>query len=126
MAGPLIFVLVLGVVGVFAYLGWQAKQKRRSALRLFALQQSMEFSAADPFGIPGSYPFHLFRLGDGRGCENVMAGQWKGLPVKEADYWYYTESTDSKGQRTKTYHHHSVVVADITCSLPTVSVEKEN
>jgi hypothetical protein len=126
VAGPLIFILILGVIGLAAYFAWQAKQKRREGLRLFALQQGMQFSTADPFGIPASYPFHLFGLGDGRGCENVMAGEWKGLPVKEADYWYYTESTDSKGHQTKTYHRHSVVVAALTCVLPHVSVGREN
>jgi len=121
-----IFALILAIAGVVAYLGWRAKQNRREALRSFALQQNMEFSVADPYDIPGSYPFHLFRLGDGRGCENVMAGTWHDLPVKEADYWYYTESTDSKGGRSKTYHHYSVVVADLACMLPWVSAEKEN
>jgi hypothetical protein len=126
VAGPLIFALIFAVVGVVAYLAWQAKQKRREALRSFAVQQDLEFSIADPYGIPGSYPFHLFGLGDGRGCENVMTGTWRELPVKEADYWYYTESTDSKGHRTKSYHHFSVLVADIACVLPQVSLEKEN
>jgi hypothetical protein len=126
VAGPLIFVLILAGVAVVAYLGWQAKQKRRAALRAFALQLGMEFSVADQYDIPTSYPFHLFGLGDGRGCENVMTGKWHDLPVKEADYWYYTESSDSKGHRTKTYHRYSVVVADLACELPWVSAEKEN
>jgi hypothetical protein len=126
MAGLLLFLLVFAVIGVAAYFAWQAKQKRREGLRMFALQHDMEFSVADPYGIPIAYPFHLFGLGDGRGCENVMAGVWHGLPVKEADYWYYTESTDSRGNRTKSYHRFSVVVADVACFLPHVSMEKES
>jgi hypothetical protein len=126
VAGLLIFVLILAVLGFVAYLGWQAKQKRREGLRGFALQQGMEFSVADPYGMTIAYPFHLFSLGDGRGCENVMTGTWHELPVKEADYCYYTESSDSKGHRTKAYHRYSVVVADLACTLPWVSAEKEN
>jgi hypothetical protein len=126
MAAVLIFVLILAVVGAVAYLGWQAKQKRRAALRSFALQQDMEFCAPDPYGIPIAYPFHLFRLGEGRGCENVMTGTWHGLPVREADYWYFTDSSDSQGRRAKNYHRYSIVVADLACQLPWVGVEKEN
>jgi hypothetical protein len=121
-----IFIVILLALGAAGYLAWQAKQKRREALRLFALQRGMEFSASDPYDIPGSYPFHLFGLGDGRGCENVLAGTWQAMQVKEADYWYYTESTDSKGNRTKSYRRFSVVVADLACVLPRVTVDKEN
>jgi hypothetical protein len=65
-------------------------------------------------------------MGDGRGIENVMSGAWQELPVKEADYWYYDESTDGKGNRTRTYHRFSVVIAELQCFLPQVSVTKEN
>ncbi|TMK81669.1 MAG: DUF3137 domain-containing protein [Actinobacteria bacterium] len=64
-------------------------------------------------------------MGDGRGCENVLSGTWDGLPVREADYWYYTESSDSKGGRSKSYSYFSVVVADLDCSVPRVSISKE-
>jgi hypothetical protein len=126
VAAPLIFIVFLCVIGIVAFLGWRAKQARREAAALFALQQGMQFSAADPYDIPATYGFHLFGLGDGRGCENVMTGEWHGLPEKEADYWYYTESSDGKGHRTKTYHRYSIVVADLACVVPHVSVEKED
>jgi hypothetical protein len=122
----LVFLLILAGVSAALVLAWRAKQRRREGFRMWALQHDMEFSVKDPFDIPGSYPFHLFGLGDGRGCENVIWGTWQGLPVKEADYAYYTESTDSKGNRIRSYHHFTVVVADLECSLPRVSVEKEN
>lgn len=122
---PLIFILILAGVAVIAYLVWRAKQKRREALALFALQRGFEFSRSDPFDLP-RYDFHLFRMGQGRGCENVMWGKWQDLPVKEADYWYYTESTDSKGNRTRSYHRFSVVLAELSCHLPDVTMERED
>jgi hypothetical protein len=124
--GIVIFLVFVAALGAGAYLAWRAKQRRREESHAWAVQHDLEFSAADPFGIPMVYPFHLFTLGDGRGCQNVMSGAWQGLPVKEADYWYYTESSDSRGSRTKTYHHFSVVVADLECFLPRVSVQKES
>ena len=121
----LIFLAILVAVGALAYVAYRAKQRRREELALFAFQHGMQFSHDDPYDLT-SHDFRLFQLGDGRGCENVMAGTWQDLPVKEADYWYYTESSDSKGQRTRTYHRFSVVLAEMGCTLPHVSVEKEN
>ncbi|HEY3210863.1 MAG TPA: hypothetical protein VGL18_13945, partial [Actinomycetota bacterium] len=60
-----------------------------------------------------------------RGCENVVWGEWHGLTVKEADYWYYTESTDSEGHTSRSYHRFSVVLSDLPAFLPRVSIEKE-
>jgi Protein of unknown function (DUF3137) len=54
-----------------------------------------------------------------------MAGSWQGMPVKEAYYWYYTQSTDSQGRTSRTYHYFSVVLADLARTVPGVSIEKE-
>ncbi len=121
--GALIFILIMVAVGAAALFAYRAKQKRREALATFALQNGMEYAMADPFNL-AAYPFHLFSLGDGRGCENVVWGNWQGLPVKEADYWYYTETTDSQGHKTKSYKRFSVAIADLQATLPEVRVEK--
>lgn len=120
----LVFVLILAAVAAAVIHAFVQKQKRREALAMFALQNRLEYSRVDPFGLSG-YAFHLFGLGDGRGCENVVWGDWHGLTVKEADYWYYTESTDSKGHTSRSYHNFSVVLADLPAVLPRVSIEKE-
>jgi hypothetical protein len=121
----LIFVLILAAVGAGVVYAFAQKQKRREALAIFALQNKLEYSRADPFGLI-DLDFHLFGLGDGRGCENVIWGDWHGLTVKEADYWYYTESTDSKGHRSRSYHHFSIALTDLAAFLPHASIEKEN
>jgi hypothetical protein len=120
----LIFILVLVAVGGGLVYAFVQKQKRREALAMFALQNKLEYSREDPFGLV-HHDFHLFGLGDGRGCENVMWGDWHGLAVKEADYWYYTESTDSEGHTSRSYRRFSVVLADLAALLPRVSIEKE-
>ena len=120
----LIFVLILVAVAAGVIYAFVQKQKRREALAIFALQNKLDYSRADPFDLT-DYAFHLFGLGDGRGCENVVWGDWHGLSVKEADYWYYTESTDSEGHTSRSYHHFSVVLADLPATLPRVSIEKE-
>lgn len=125
MIAALVFILILAAVGTGVWLSYRAKQRRREALFGFATQRGLEYSRVDPFALPSSYAFHLFGMGDGRGCENVLSGTWDGMPVREADYWYYTESSDSKGGRSKSYSYFSVVVADLDCSVPRVSISKE-
>jgi hypothetical protein len=121
----LIFVLILAAVATGVVYAFVQKQKRREALAMFALQNKLEYSRADPFGLI-DHDFHLFGLGDGRGCENVVWGNWHGLTIKEADYWYYTESRDSKGHTSRSYRRFSVAVVDLPAFLPRVSIEKEN
>jgi hypothetical protein len=121
----LFFVLVLlGVGGGLVY-AFVQRQKRREGLAMFALQNKLEFSREDPFGLT-DYGFNLFSLGEGRGCENVIWGDWHGLAIKQADYWYYTESTDSKGHRSRSYRHFSIAVTDLPAFVPQVCIEKES
>ena len=122
-----VVVVVLVALAVLAAAWWSYVRKRRraQALATFASQYDFELSPRDAFDLT-SYPFRLFDQGDGRGCENVMAGTWQGLPSKEADYWYYTQSTDSQGRSSRQYHYFSVVVADLECAIPDVLIEKES
>lgn len=123
--GPLVFIAVLLVAGSVAVASFVLKQRRREATVAFGLQYNLVYSRDDPTGLL-SLDFRLFRAGDGRGIENVLSGDWQGLRVWEADYWYYTESTDSKGHRSKSYHRFSVVVTDLELFVPRVSIEREN
>ena len=114
-------------IAVIAYLQWQAKQRRREAIHEWAVRHGLSYSAEDPIGIPQRFSsFGLLRRGDGRGCENVLQGTWKGLPVIEADYWYYNESTDSEGRTSRDYDRFSIVIVSIEAWVPNVSIEREN
>ena len=123
--GAVVIILVV-IVGIgFAVGSFVLKQRRRNALKSFAQRFGLTYSEDDPYDLI-SMPFQLLQRGDGRGCENVLSGSFQGVAVREADYWYYDESTDSKGNRTKTYHHYSIVVAGAALTTPYVSVSKEN
>jgi len=122
----LVLVLVAVVAGLIAWYAYRAKQKRREALFVFATQHGLGYSRPDPYSIDESYGFTLFGKGDGRGCENVLTGSWQGLPVRGADYWYYEESSDGRGGRSRNYSYFSVVVADLSCSVPHISIERES
>jgi hypothetical protein len=117
----LLFVAAVAAVIWFSY---YRKRQRRLALAAFASGHGLQFSQEDPFGLL-DYPFHLLSMGDGRGCENVLSGRWQDIDVREADYWYYTESTDSKGHRSRSYKYYSIVIAEIAATIPYVSVQRE-
>jgi hypothetical protein len=120
-----IFVL-FGLIALgAAYLAYYLRKKRRQELEAMALQLGLEFSAEDPFGCL-SYPFALLARGDGRGTENVMWGVWQGMPLREFDYWYYEESTDSEGNRSRSYSRFSCAVTEIEAACSHLVVDREN
>ncbi len=71
-----------------------------------------------------AYGFSLFHKGGGRGPRNGVIGTWKDMPFKAADYWYYTESTDLEGNRSKSYSRFSVAVTDIEAWLLNLAIAK--
>ena len=101
--GMFIWPLLLFVGGLFIDLGYASKQRRRAAFVQRAVQLHLTYSEEDRFGLLG-YPFALFQKGDGRGIEHVLHGAWQEVDVVAFDYWYYDESTDSKGGTSRTYH----------------------
>jgi len=120
-----LFVLIAAVVVVIAVLQWRAKLQRREDLATWAFKNNLSYAADDPYNLPYRYAFSLFGKGEGRGAENVLSGDWKGVPVIAADYWYYTESRDSEGRTTRDYDHFSIVITRIEAMLPCVRIERE-
>jgi hypothetical protein len=111
-------------IGIAAY-SYYAKKKRREDFALVAKQLGMEYWPADPFGLL-SEPFVLFGKGDGQGIENVLAGTYQGVDSKAFDFWYYEESTDSQGHRTKTYSRFDCVIMPIDAACSPMTVDNEN
>jgi Protein of unknown function (DUF3137) len=123
--------LLLLVATIAATAGWAVftssrKRRRQRAVASFAEKYSFEFSARDPFNLLWDYNFSLFEMGDGRGTENVVWGEWKGMPFRETDYWYYTTATKEEDTNPVRYRHYSSVVVDVPAYLPQISVEHEN
>ena len=129
MEAVLPFLIIGGVVSLIVggiILAFYMKKKRREAFAALATQFGLQYSPEDPYGLPNSYDFNLFSMGEGRGAENVLTGKWKEMDVIAADYWYYTTSTDSKGNRTRSYSYFTVVVVPIVGFFPKVSIGSEN
>lgn len=122
----LFIVVVVAVVVAWAVITYQNAQRRIEALSGFAATHGFRYSAKAPKGFVRGFDFHLFSEGDGRGAENLLTGQWRGLPVAAADYWYYVETHDQKGGTSRTYHRFSVAVIDLAADVPHVRIERED
>ena len=117
--------VVFGLVIAVIVLAFHFKKQRRQAIATFALKNGLSYTQHDPYNLPGTYDFNLFSMGDGRGAENLMTGQWKDRRIIEADYWYYTESTDSDGSSSRSYSRFQVALFPIGAYLPKVQVVGE-
>ena len=120
-----VFVLIAAVAGGAAYLAYYLKKKRIQGLATAAKQLGLQFSRNDPFGTL-SEPFQLLQKGDGRDVENVMSGLWQGMGLRQFDYWYYEESTDSQGHRSKSYYRFNCVIAPIEAACAHLMIDHEN
>ncbi|TML86731.1 MAG: hypothetical protein E6G06_19915 [Actinobacteria bacterium] len=119
-----VVVVVVAVVGGYL-ISRQITQKRRAALTAVATSLGFRYAPDDPFDTV-DLPFALFRRGDGRGVENVLWGVAGNLAVRVCDYWYYDESTDSKGGRSRSYHRFSCSTTSIDAHVPGITVGREN
>jgi hypothetical protein len=91
----------------------------------FAAQHDLSYSAVGYVDSPG-YDFPLLREvreSDRSGYNNVLAGRWQDLPVKEADYWYSTRVGSS--QDGPDYSYFSIVVVDLAATMPYAAVRKK-
>lgn len=121
----LVLIAFVAVVVASLVLGYRAKQKRLAAFLVAATQLGLTYAAEDPFGTLG-LPFQLFRRGDGRGVENVLSGTWQGTEVRAFDYWYYEETTDSKGGTSRSYSRFDCVILALDASCSALTIDPEN
>jgi hypothetical protein len=121
----LVIVGVIAVIALGIWWAWQARKKRREAFARLASQVGLTYAAEDPFGLVG-LPFTLFGRGEGRGTENVLWGTWQDLDLKCFDYWYYEESTDSEGHRSRNYYRFSCAVTTLEADCHPLTISREN
>jgi hypothetical protein len=125
-AGPYLLLAGFVIVVIAALvLNYRAKQKRLAAFVLAATQLGLTYTAEDPFGTL-SLPFQLFSRGDGRGVENVLSGTWQGMDVRAFDYWYYDESSDSKGGTSRSYSRFDCVILELDAACSPLTIDPEN
>jgi hypothetical protein len=122
---PLLFLAVgAAVIGGVVW-GYYAKRKRAETFQTMATQLGLSYVAEDPFGILG-WPFALFQRGDGQGVENVLWGTWQNVDLTAFDFWYYEESTDSKGSTSRSYRRFDCAITTIDAACSHLTIDHEN
>jgi hypothetical protein len=124
---PTFYALAIIGIAVIAGIWWfqvHLRQKRIANLVQVAQDLGFEFAVHDPHGTIGM-PFALFRRGDGRGLENVMWGRRQDVPTRVFDYWYYDETSDTQGNRSRNYHRYTCVAMTIAADCPTLRIGQE-
>jgi hypothetical protein len=121
-----ILVVVLGVilVGGVGLIAYYARKRRIQEWQQTAAHLGFQFSTEDPFDLL-NLPFALFRRGDGRGTENVVWGQKNGVEIKAFEFWDYTESSDTKGGRSRSYEHFSCSLLPVDAYCPHTTIAPE-
>jgi hypothetical protein len=122
---PLFFVGVIALIVGGVIWGYYAKRKRVESFQALATQLGLTYAPEDPFGIVG-WPFALFQRGDGQGVENVLSGTWQGADLMAFDFWYYDESTDSKGNTTRNYRRFDCAMTTIDAACSHLTIDHEN
>jgi len=122
-----LLLLVPAAIAGFWLWGRYRTRQRGPAVARFASQHGLSYSAVGYIDSPG-YDFPLLREvreSDRSGYNNVLAGRWQDLPVKEADYWHSTRALVG-GQAGRDYSDFSIVVVDLAATMPYVSVQSQN
>jgi hypothetical protein len=124
---PLVFVafVVAAIAGVAYVLQFKARQARVRAVMELAPRIGFTFSNADVDHVV-DMPFALFSKGDGRRVELVISGTHNGVPMRMFDYWYYDQTSDGRGGRSRTYHRFTCGLATIPAACPRLRVGHED
>jgi len=124
-AFPLVLFAGIAAIVAVLVLGYLGKQRRRQRFALIARQLGLSYAPEDPFGLLG-WPFVLFTRGDGQGIENVVWGEWQGVSLHAFDFWFYDETTDANGHRSRSYTRFDCAVANIDAACPSMTLDREN
>jgi hypothetical protein len=125
MVVVLILVVVAAVLLGLWYAQYRARIARMNAVAALGRSVGFTFSAEDPDFIV-SMPFVLFSRGEGRAVELVLSGTHDRIPMRLFDYWYYDETSDGRGNRSRQYHRFTCALATIPAACPRFQLGHEN
>ncbi len=103
-----------------------AANKRRDALRQFAVENNLMFYPDRDYSFDERYAF-LNKLcqGHSRYAYNIIQGVYRQYPVILFDYHYATTSTDSKGRRKTNHHYFSFFILNVDNNFPELILARE-
>lgn len=120
-----LFVLVVLALALGAYLQYRVRQARIAAVAAVARRIGFVFLQHDTDHVV-DMPFGLFKRGDGRRVELVISGEHNGLPLRIFDYWYYDETSDGRGGRSRSYHRFTCALLTLPAACPPLRITHED
>lgn len=120
------FIGIVVLVGVIAYVGHLQAKKRREAFQLIADKLEFRFYPEKDTQFAKRYRF-LEHMEDGskRYAFNRLSGEIEGQRADVFDYHYETYSTDSKGRRQTHHHHYSIFLLQLPAAFSELIIERE-
>jgi len=123
MQGPLIALIVTGVValvGGLIYVAYQAEKRRKEALRTACQMMGFAWEDSAPAHMLGDFP--LFGKGRGSDVKHVSRGELGGRPATLAEYSYVISS----GKSNHTVRQTVVAFTEGNTGLPDFDLSPEN
>jgi hypothetical protein len=130
VVGAVATLVVGGAIFWWAFSVRHGMTKRRRALQAFADVHGMTYQQyAGTLGALGQR-FRLLHRGDMRLFMNVLAGNWDGIPVVVADYWYGSgpaTPTSTRRRRIKgSSQHLSLAVLGVNAHCSHVAIDRQS
>jgi hypothetical protein len=131
--------LVLVVMGLFSIRSWKHRAERSRAVERVARANGFSYSETAG-GSLLRVPFELFRQGDGRGAENLVAGRAPdGAPVQVFDYFFFDQEDPRSGSfagafdddeavvqvPSRTYYWSTCCVSELDLVCPPTTIERK-
>lgn len=126
---PLLFVGILTIGLIGAYLAWQAEQKRRTAMQALANELGLHYHPEPDSDHDDEYAqFEIFRRGHSRVAKHTLSGTVelfdRPCAVRTGDFRYKVDSSNGKTSSTRTYHF-SYLIVHPPWPSPTLLVRRE-
>ncbi|AXA36769.1 hypothetical protein BRCON_1992 [Candidatus Sumerlaea chitinivorans] len=120
-----LFLAFLALAILAAIVSWQLEEKRRRALREFALKHGLTFRREHNTKIREEFPWisELHR-GENRYAYNILTGEWESHPVLAFDY-HYQITTHSKNGSHTTHYNFTVVTMDVGFPVSDLLIRRE-
>lgn len=121
-------VIVLVAGGGFAlvaYFRYQARERRVREVAALAQRAGFGFTRDDVDRVV-DMPFKLFAEGDGRRVELVISGTHNARPMRMFDYWYYEDSSNGQGGRSRSYHRFTCALLTLPAACPPLRLTHED
>jgi len=121
-----LIIAIVIVMGTIAYFSWVQQKRRREALAALAAKHGLTFYPDKDRSTVKQFEFiDPIRKGRNRFLLNRIAGTMDGRKVEFFDFHYETQSTNSKGNTSKSHHYGTCFLLMLPGAFPELRIYRE-